>query len=118
MKTVLVVDDEEILLKTLQKKLEETGYAVMTARNGADALAIIKTSNVDLILLDLVMPGLHGTEVVTEISKIRPNIPVIILTNVNTGSYQDGVKEYLVKSESSLDDIVKSVNRNLGLISQ
>jgi DNA-binding response OmpR family regulator len=115
MKNILVVDDEEILRNSLKLKLEENGFMVLTATNGQEAIRISKQANIDFILLDLLMPGIHGTDVVSEIQKNSKQIPIIILTNIETGSYQDGVVEYLIKSETSLDKIVSRIKFYLGL---
>lgn len=79
---ILVVDDSPdnvFLIKTI---LEEQGYTVMTAENGASALAKIETNNFDLVLLDLMMPGMDGYEVTKRIRKnaFLTYVPVLIIT--------------------------------------
>ncbi|OGF47886.1 MAG: hypothetical protein A2452_12005 [Candidatus Firestonebacteria bacterium RIFOXYC2_FULL_39_67] len=80
--TVLVVDDEEKNRKLLNKILKTAGYSVLEAENGERALRIIQSNTVDIVLLDIVMPGMDGYEVCDRI-KTNPytkNIPIIILT--------------------------------------
>ena len=81
MKRILVVDDTKnsVLLSTF---LELRGYDVVTADNGVEALEIINDKNqkIDLIFLDIRMPGLSGTEILKNIKYIRNNCPVVIMT--------------------------------------
>jgi len=81
-RTILIVDDEIDLLDLLQYNLEQEGYGVITATNGADALDIARRAAPDLIVLDVMMPGMDGIEVCRRIRKdaaIRAT-PVIMLT--------------------------------------
>ena len=81
-RTILIVDDEVDLLDLLQYNLEQEGYSVITAANGADALDIARRAAPDLIVLDIMMPGIDGIEVCRRIRKdaaIRAT-PVIMLT--------------------------------------
>lgn len=80
--TILVVDDEKDVLFMLEKRLAAEGYSVITANNGGDAVALAKSKLPDLIILDILMPGMEGGEVA---GKLRENpltrdIPVIFLT--------------------------------------
>ena len=77
---VLWVDDEIDLLKIQILFLEEKGHIVSTANNGDDALDMIKENNYDIIFLDENMPGLSGLDVLVEIKRIKPNIPVVMVT--------------------------------------
>jgi len=84
MKKVLIVDDEEDMLKMLGKRLTVSGYSVITATNGRDAIVLANSQHPDIIVLDVVMPGMDGGEVVAELKK-RPStrsIPVILLTAI------------------------------------
>ncbi len=101
-KTVLIVDDDRTLVHVIQSFLEEAGYRVALAYDGAEALAKVQAARPDLILLDIQMPRVHGYSFLFEIRKIEGGaaIPVIILTS--SGNMADifmaeGVKEYLVK---------------------
>ncbi len=89
---VLCVDDEPANLKLLENILVPRGYEVVAASNGKDALKIIKTQRIGLVLLDVMMPGMSGFEVCREIkgSGTYRNIPVIMITALNTK--QDRVK--------------------------
>ncbi|HEY7713514.1 MAG TPA: sigma-54 dependent transcriptional regulator [Candidatus Binatia bacterium] len=81
---ILVVDDEPLNLDLLEQELGELGYAVAKAGNGQAALDVLPTIGPDLVLLDYQMPGMNGIEVLTEIRKSKPNLPVIIITAYGT----------------------------------
>jgi PAS domain S-box-containing protein len=79
---ILCVDDEEANLKLLEKLLVPRGYVVVSAANGKDALLKIKSQAIDLVLLDIIMPGMNGFEVCRQIKEDQNlrNIPVIMIT--------------------------------------
>lgn len=84
MKTVLVVDDEENMVLAMDYALSRTGYRVLKASSGEDALLIATESQPDLVLLDLMMPGMGGLETLKMLkshSEFR-TIPVIIMSGV------------------------------------
>ena len=79
MKTILVADDEPTLVATLKYNLERDSYEVITAADGESALAAARARRPDLILLDLMMPGLNGLEV-CRILRREMQVPILILT--------------------------------------
>ncbi len=79
MARILVVDDEATLLATLRFNLEREGFEVITSSDGGDALKLVESEHPDLILLDLMLPGMHGFEVCRTLRK-RTSIPIVILT--------------------------------------
>jgi CheY-like chemotaxis protein len=80
-KNILVIDDEEIIIKTLSKLLEKNGYSVLVAKNGQDALAMIEEESFDLIVADIRMPGMNGVEIIQDIYKnLGKSIPTIFIT--------------------------------------
>lgn len=82
MKKILVVDDEEDVLFVLEKTLTANGYSVITTTNGTNAVALAKARRPDLIILDVVMPGMDGGEVSARLQEhpLTKSIPVIFLT--------------------------------------
>jgi CheY-like chemotaxis protein len=81
--TILCVDDEEtprILRKLI---LQKQGYQVITAASGVEALEILSGANVNLVLSDLMMPGMSGTELTKSVKSMRPTMPVILISGVN-----------------------------------
>lgn len=77
--TILVVDDDPSINELVQDCLEEEGWKTFCAYNGDDALRIVRENNIDLVLLDIMMPGTDGIEVCRQIAAISP-VPVIMLS--------------------------------------
>jgi CheY-like chemotaxis protein len=120
-KTILVLDDEEVITEALSKKLEVGGYNVLVQRNGEDGLKVALSEHPDLILLDMIMPKMDG---ITFLDQLRANgewgknVPVIVLTNLESGeqvqkSKDRGVYDYLVKTNWTLSDVLSIVNHAL-----
>ena len=85
-KRILVVDDEADILVTLQKRLEVKGYNVSTATSGHEALGLIRQARPDLIILDVMMPGMDGTDLAQSLrlDPLTEMIPIIFLTALQT----------------------------------
>ncbi len=84
-KNILVIDDEELIIRSLTKLLEREGYSVLIAKNGADALAMSEEEDFDLIIADIRMPGINGVDTVESIfkdlkQKQKKEAPVIFIT--------------------------------------
>jgi len=99
---LLIVDDEEKVRKYLSSLLRKRGYHVDTAPEGTSALEMVNQNDFDLVLLDVIMPGPNGLEVLQEIKRRKPNTEVIMLTgnaSVNTGveGMRLGAFDYLLK---------------------
>jgi DNA-binding NtrC family response regulator len=99
---LLIVDDEEKVRKYLSSLLRNRGYQVDTAPDGISALEMVSQSDFDLVLLDVIMPGPDGLEVLQEIKRRKPHTEVIMLTgnaSVNTGveGMRLGAFDYLLK---------------------
>ena len=77
---VLVVDDESAIREVLATFLEQYEFAVHTVPDGASALALLQTEYVDVILVDLQMPGISGLEMALEVHKTNPYIPMALIT--------------------------------------
>ncbi len=78
--TVLIVDDEDNIRLSLKGSLEDEGFYVIQASTGEDALKILEKHDVDIVLLDIWMPGIDGIQTLQEIKKTNPDLPVIIMT--------------------------------------
>jgi len=76
---IMVVDDEQAILRMLSRTLEPEGYGVILADNGSSALALLEECRPDLVILDIMMPGLDGFQVL-DLIRQRSNVPVIMLT--------------------------------------
>jgi len=79
-RTILCVDDNEQSLSIRKVMLETRGYRVVTCTSGEEALERFKMGGVDLVLTDLIMPGLDGTKLIEEIKSLSPPTPVILLS--------------------------------------
>ena len=81
--TLLAVDDNPDSLNVLNQILSDQGYQVLIANSGIQALNILHKINVDLILLDAIMPGMDGFETCQAIKHINPDIPIIFMTGLS-----------------------------------
>jgi two-component system response regulator MprA len=102
MTTVLVVDDDQKLLKMIRRTLVYEGFQVMTAQNGREALAQIEAKVPHLIVLDWMMPELDGLEMITNLRSTGDKIPVLMLTardavDDRVKGLDSGADDYLVK---------------------
>ena len=77
---ILVIEDEPRILGFLVRGLEGEGFSVDAARNGGEGLKRASRDNYDLVLLDLLLPGLDGLSVLNELSRGRPELPVVIVS--------------------------------------
>ncbi len=80
MKTILVIEDDISILRGLKDNLEYEGYSVFTETNGKEGLQLALKENVDLILLDIMLPGMNGYEICRKLKKEKPELPVIMIT--------------------------------------
>ena len=99
---VLVVDDESDVLFVMEQFLQKEGLKVLTAKSGEYALEILRVLKMDLVLLDIAMPGMDGIETLREIKKIDPNLMTVMVT-ANGGSekiveaFNSGAYDYIIK---------------------
>jgi len=99
---VLIIDDEQRFLKTAQSLLEKEGYHVLTSVDGLKGLDVLQKKRVDVVVLDVKMPGMDGIEVLRRIKSDHPLVEVLMLTGHATmESAIDGLKlgafDYLTK---------------------
>jgi CheY-like chemotaxis protein len=80
---ILCVDDERVSLIVRSRVLEKAGYEVIPAASGVEALEILRSRRVDLVLTDLLMPGMTGQELAREVKLLKPEIPVVLFSGVN-----------------------------------
>ncbi len=120
MKTIIFIEDEPTLQKTVGRFLENEGYEIKSAIDGETGLAMVKKIKPDLVLLDLILPKKDGFEVLKEIKEdeTTKNIPVIILTNLEKTADVEktlslGATTYLVKANYELKEIVKKIKEIL-----
>jgi two-component system alkaline phosphatase synthesis response regulator PhoP len=97
---VLIVDDEKLVLAGFKTALELDGYAVWAAQNAKEALAIVQETSFDLIVLDFIMPGMDGLELLSRIRKHQPLARSIIISGK-------------VDSKQSEDDLTKTLGEQV-----
>ncbi len=113
---ILIAEDDHILLSMYKRKFLMEGFDVQDAVDGGDALNKLKTFIPDVIMLDVIMPVMSGTDVLKHLENdpLLKNIPVIMLTNIATldmiiETAQRGAVRYLAKSNSTPNDVVAIV---------
>ncbi len=115
MKKILLVDDEESIHIVYREEFEDEGFEVISAQDGTEGLKKFTTEEPDIVILDIHMPGLNGIEVLRQMKKINPTVPVIL-----SSAYQEYKRdlgswasdEYVVKS-GNLDSLKEAVYRFL-----
>jgi DNA-binding response OmpR family regulator len=110
---VLLVDDEEEFVSTLAERLELRNITTLIATDGGQALQIIQTDEPPVVVLDVMMPGIGGLDVLQQIKHNHPEIQIILLTG--QGSTKDGIKgmrmgafDYMVKPVQ-IEDLIEKM---------
>src|SRR3989304_4315618 len=114
---ILVVDDEKLLRWSLEEGLRQEGYEVTSTETGEAALSILGESHIDLILLDIKLPGISGMEVLKKVKDLYQELPVIMLTGqgiVETAveALKTGAYDYITKP-FNLDELKLTVRKAL-----
>jgi len=129
-KTLLVVDDNESINAFVTKVFLQCGWNVITAFSGEEALKRARSSNqIDLAVLDVVMPGMSGIEAATELRKSRPSLPVLIVSgyseeNAFNALSEDEKTKFLVKPfdlahlKSAVDELYAACNQRSNALPQ
>jgi len=117
---ILVIDDELDMLMLLRMIIEDnTNYEVETTNNPSEALKLLTEKDYNLVISDLKMPGMDGIELFDELSEIRPDVPVIIMTaygslETSEDAMKKGVADFITKPFRK-DSILFTINRVLEL---
>ncbi|MGA7168448.1 MAG: response regulator, partial [Candidatus Sulfotelmatobacter sp.] len=111
----LIIDDEELTLRTISRGLRQDGFEVFTALTGEEGLRIFREENPDLILLDIVLPGIDGVEVLRQIKEANPTAIVIMMSAYHlveraVEAMKLGAFDYLVKP-FHLEDMTNILHR-------
>jgi len=119
-KTILIIEDDKFLKELIARKLTEEGFGVSEAVDGEEGIKKIKEEKPDLVLLDLILPGIDGFEVLSQMRKesALSSIPVIILSNL--GQKEDvekglkmGAVDYLIKAHFTPGEIIDKIKSAL-----
>ncbi len=116
-KRILVVDDEEGLRLLYKEELEDEGYSVELAASGQEALDKIEKDSIDLVILDIKMPGMDGVEVLRKVKDRWKDLPVVLCTAYPHYKHEFGTwasDAYIVKSSdlTELKETVKEILRD------
>ena len=118
--TIFIIEDDKFLRELIVRKLNEEGFDVSEAIDGEEGIKGIKEKKPDLILLDLILPGIDGFEVLSQIKSDSElsSIPVIIISNL--GQKEDiekgmklGAVDYLIKAHFDPNEIVEKIKTTL-----
>lgn len=115
-KRIVIVEDDKFLRDLISQKLSREGFWVHAAENGEDGEKFIYEDNPDVILLDIILPGMDGFEVLERIKKNEKvkNIPVLVLSNLSQKNDIDrakelGAEDFMVKSNFTPGEISKKI---------
>ncbi len=120
-KKILLVEDEQLMIDLLKRKLTQEGYEISVAKDGIEGLEKMREIKPDLILLDIVMPRMGGFEVMEEMIKEEElkKIPVIVISNSGQPVELDrakqlGAKDWLIKTDFDPQEVVEKVVKQIG----
>ena len=114
--TILICDDEEGIRESFKLILDEL-YQLKFAHNGLEALEILKHTTPDLMMLDIKMPKMHGMEILKQVKKLKPSLPVIIVTGYQSvemaqEALKNGAADYIPKPFES-KQIITAIKANI-----
>ncbi len=117
--TILIIEDDDIVRNTLSEFLSRNGFVIHAVTSGEAGLELLRTERVDLVITDLVMPGMDGMVVLKEVTAVAPNIPVLIMTGFATvqtavEAIKIGAFDYITKP-FNLDDMMNVLTKALSL---
>ena len=117
-KKALIADDNDGERETLTRAVEAEGYAVLPARSGREALKLLETEDVDVAFVDIIMPGMHGLDLLKRIKEIRPHLPILVLAEPRELTWADralslGALDYVIKPAEA-----REVRRVLGWVTR
>ncbi len=121
LKKILIAEDDEFLSSLLKNRLQRDGFAVQIARTGEETMAALKAIRPDLVLLDIILPGKLGFEILEDVQKDAKLVKIPFMVMSNLGQDDDirkakdlGALEYFVKSRILIDDLIKKISTFLG----
>ncbi len=120
MKKILFIEDDNAIQKTLGTGLKNKGYDIVSAKDGEEGLLLSKEVKADLVILDLILPKMHGLKVLENMrqEESTKETPVIILTNLENiaeveRALELGATTYLVKANYSLEEVINKIETAL-----
>jgi len=112
---ILLVDDEADLVSTMAERLALRGFQVETATSASDALRYVAEDDFSVLILDVKMPGISGLELIVEIKRRHPHLPVILFTGHGSAQdaekgIQEGAFDYLTKP-IDIDELIETIRK-------
>lgn len=109
---ILVAEDDELILKTIEHKLTKEGHQVILSRNGKEAIDHIKILEIDLVITDIMMPFASGIEILSSIKEMKKDTPVLILSSMGqeevvVEAFNMGASDFMVKPFSPNELILR-----------
>ncbi len=121
-KHITLIEDEPILSQLILLELNKEGYSVDVYANGLEGLDALKKNTPDLLLLDIMLPGLNGFQILEELAaaKMIPALPVVVISNSGqpvevSRAKRLGVRDYIIKADLGPRDVLEKVREILGL---
>jgi two-component system alkaline phosphatase synthesis response regulator PhoP len=117
-KKILIIEDEKPLAHALELKLSHEGFLVTSTGSGEEGLQYLLKESFDLVLTDLIIPGVDGFKVLETIQEKKMKVPVIVITNLNQEedrkrAYALGASSFFVKSNSPISEIVENIKATM-----
>jgi DNA-binding NtrC family response regulator len=114
---ILIIDDEEVLRDVLHAVLSREGFDVLLAATGEEGLGLLETDEVDLVILDMMLPGMDGRETLRHVKEINPTVPVIVITAFSSidgaiDAMKEGAFHYIPKPFKN-EEVILTVNNAL-----
>ena len=117
---LVIIEDDRVIWEALKINLKEKDFDIFFVSDGISGLKMVQEEKPDLVLLDLILPKMHGFKVLEKLKNnhATKNIPVIILTNLGQEEEEKkgkelGAADYLVKADTSLEDLIKIIEEVL-----
>lgn len=119
-KKILLVEDEDFIRELYSRQLIKAGFSVKSAADGQSGLDALKNEQFDLLLLDIMLPGMNGLQLLREFKTHNPNSPMITILLTNLGQeavikegFELGAQAYLIKASYTPDQVVNEVKNAL-----
>ena len=120
LKTILLVEDDSVLRNMYEQRLKMDGYNILTAGDGEEGFKVSQENSIDLLITDIMLPRVSGTELVEKIrgAKKGKSLNIIAWSNLANEEEKEkltklGISEYLLKSSLSLDQLSETVKKHL-----
>jgi two-component system response regulator (stage 0 sporulation protein F) len=107
MHTILFADDKRNICEYCRRELEDEGYRVIVAHNGAEALQLTTRHSPEVIILDICMPGINGLEAAERIKRLQPEVPVVFFTSFDDLCLQDKRSRYATACVEKREDLTE-----------